>query len=163
MLCCYVFFFFFNDTATTEIYTLSLHDALPILQEINTTCCYCGVGCSLTLNVDGGRIIEVTADDDCSVNGASLCVKGRYGFDFIQNPERLRQPLVRRDGELVPVSWEEALEEVRANLERIRDQHGGRAIGALASGRCTNEDNYLMQKFIRSVIGSNNVDHCARL
>ncbi|GBE58479.1 glutamate synthase [NADPH] small chain [bacterium BMS3Abin01] len=152
-----------DNRMSRDLRPLPLRGKPEEVQEINTTCCYCGVGCSLTLNVDGGRIIEVTADDDCSVNGASLCVKGRYGFDFIQNPERLRQPLVRRDGELVPVSWEEALEEVRANLERIRDQHGGRAIGALASGRCTNEDNYLMQKFIRSVIGSNNVDHCARL
>lgn len=152
-----------DNRMSRELRPLPLRGKPEEVEEVNTTCCYCGVGCSINLHVDHGRIIEVTADDPYSVNGSSLCVKGRYGFDFIQHPDRLTTPLIRRQGELTPASWEEALEEVRANLERIRDEHGGRAVGALASGRCTNEDNYLLQKFIRSVIGSNNVDHCARL
>ncbi len=133
------------------------------VEKVKTTCCYCGVGCTLFLHVMDGRIVEVSAGDPESVNGGNLCVKGRYGFDFINHTDRLTTPLVRRDGRLAPVTWDEALEEVRRNLERVRDEHGGRAVGALASGRCTNEDDYLMQKFMRTVLGSNNIDHCARL
>lgn len=132
-------------------------------RQVNTTCSYCGVGCTLTLHVADGKIIEVSSEAPGSVNHGNLCVKGRYGFDFVNHPDRLARPLMRRDGELVPCSWEEALEEVTANLERIRDQHGGRAVGFFASARCTNEDDFLLQKLARTVIGTNNIDHCARL
>jgi len=133
------------------------------VRRVNTVCCYCGVGCSLTLHVADGRVIEVSADDHSGTNLGMLCVKGRYGFDFIHHPDRLTQPLVRRDGELVPASWDEALKEVSGALLRIREEYGSEALGTMASGRCTNEDDYLMQKFARTVFGNNNVDHCARL
>jgi len=133
------------------------------VKKVNTTCCYCGVGCTLTLHVADGQVVEVTSESKNSVNNGNLCVKGRYGFDFINHPDRLTTPLIRKNNVLVPASWDEALEEVRRNLERVLDEHGGKAVGAFASGRCTNEDDYLLQKFMRTVIGSNNVDHCARL
>lgn len=133
------------------------------LKKVNTTCSYCGVGCSLTLHVKDNRIVEVTSDDPYGVNDGNLCVKGRYGFDFINHADRLTTPLIRKNGELVAASWDEALNEVSSHLASIRDRHGGEAIGAFASARCTNEDDFILQKFLRTVFKSNNIDHCARL
>lgn len=142
---------------------LPLRGGTEPVKRVNTVCCYCGVGCSLTLHVVDGRIIEVTADDHGGTNLGMLCAKGRYGYDFVHHPERLTQPLIRKDGELVPATWEEALKEVSGTFLRIREEYGSEAFGTMASGRCTNEDNYLLQKFTRTVFGNNNVDHCARL
>lgn len=133
------------------------------VRKTNTTCPYCGVGCTLTLHVADNRIIEVSSEASGSVNNGNLCVKGRYGFDFVSHPDRLTTPLRRIDGELVPCSWDEAIGEVSRQLARIRGEHGPDAVGFFASGRCTNEDDYLVQKLARAVIGTNNVDHCARL
>jgi formate dehydrogenase alpha subunit len=144
---------------------------------VPTTCTYCGVGCGLNLNVKDGRIIRVTSDPDAPVNGMSLCVKGRYGYDFVHHPERLTRPRVRRyllDGvtkreassagrEWVEVEWEKALDLVAGKLAAVKKESGPDAVGVLASAKCTNEENYLMQKLARQVIGTHNVDHCARL
>ncbi|WP_095497442.1 formate dehydrogenase subunit alpha [Paraferrimonas haliotis] len=130
-----------------------------------TVCSYCGVGCRIELHVDkdNNRITKVNGAVVNGVNRHSLCVKGRYGFDFVASPERLTQPLVRKNGELVPASWGEAIDVVASNLSRIRAEHGGESIAAFASAKATNEDNYLIQKWVRAELGSNNIDHCARL
>lgn len=133
------------------------------IREVDTICPYCGVGCSITLHVKGNEIVRVTAKEGRGVNDGLLCVKGRFGYQFVSSPDRLKTPLIRKNGELVPATWEEALEYTATTLRKIRDQHGPDAIAGLSSARCTTEDNYLFQKFMRAAIGTNNVDHCARL
>jgi formate dehydrogenase alpha subunit len=144
---------------------------------ISTTCGYCGVGCGFNLNVKEGRIIRVTSNPATPVNGMRLCVKGRYGYDFVHHPERLTKPRARRylleGGEKqalttsgrqwVEIDWDTALGLVAAKLQSVKKESTADAIGILASAKCTNEENYLMQKFARQVIGTHNIDHCARL
>ena len=134
------------------------------LKPTKTTCPYCGVGCTLTVYTRGQRLVKVRGDLEGPENRGSLCVKGRFGFDWVNSPHRLTTPLVRgEDGRLQEASWEEALGLVARKLGRIRDEFGPNAVYGLASAKCTNEENYLFQKFMRAVIGTNNVDHCARL
>ncbi len=143
---------------------------------VTTTCAYCGVGCQVRLHVSGNRILRVSSSRQSAVNGMRLCVKGRYGYDFVHHPDRLTFPMVRayllekrerfprgERGEWVRVDWETALELVAQKLSDIRAAYGGDSIGLLSSAKCTNEENYLMNKFARQVIGTNNIDHCARL
>lgn len=168
---------------------------------VTTTCAYCGVGCQLDLNIRGGKIIRVTPPPPAtkevaeyprptarrgntadlspgrraSVNGLQLCVKGRYGYDFVHHPDRLTGPQVRRyllEGRVrhgaprdawVPVGWDRALDLAAEKLLAIKRESGAQGIGVLSSAKCTNEENYLMQKFARQVLGTHNVDHCARL
>jgi formate dehydrogenase alpha subunit len=142
---------------------------------VATTCCYCGVGCQLDLNVRNGRIIRVTTRSESPVNGLQLCVKGRYGYDFVHHADRLRRPQVRRcliegrprpsggRGEWIPVDWDTALNLVADKFNEIKSHSGPDALALLASAKCTNEENFLMQKLARQVLGTNNVDHCARL
>lgn len=132
------------------------------VEKVRTTCPFCGVGCNFDLNVKGGRIVGVTPTPEAAVNGRSLCVKGRFHSDFIYSPERITKPLIKRNGQFVETGWEEALNEVAAKFKQIMAAHGGDAIAAFSSARCTNEENYLMQKFMRAAIGTNSVDHCAR-
>lgn len=135
---------------------------LPGMQRI-TTCPYCGVGCSLSLNVEDERIVGVLPGPEPSVNKGALCSKGRYGFDFVHHADRLTAPLIRKNGALVPASWDEALDLVAERLSGIAAAHGPDALGGFSSARCTNEENYLFQKLLRAGLGTNNVDHCARL
>ncbi len=144
-------------------------------REIETICPYCGVGCSIHLGIRAGRIVRVRGDEKSPVNRGELCVKGRYGLDFVHHKDRLTRPLIRREG--VPkdvsvfdiekvfreVSWNEALERVAQSIDKTLNHHGHDAIGLLSSAKCTNEENYVFQKFARAVLGTNNVDHCARL
>ncbi len=132
---------------------------------IHTTCPYCGVGCQMDLHLLGDQIFRVSGRFDNQVNYGNLCVKGRFGYDYVYAPDRLTSPLMRssREDEFSPVTWEEALTEVSRRLLDIRDRHGPDSIAFLASAKCTNEENYLMQKLARAVVGTNNVDHCARL
>lgn len=132
-------------------------------KKVATTCTYCGCGCQVELSVLDNRVVAVDGRDDPTINEGSLCVKGRFGYEFISSEERLKKPLIRRGDGFVEVSWNEALDYVAKNFSRIKKEHGPDAIGGFASARCTNEDNYVFQKFIRAVIGTNNVDHCARL
>ncbi len=132
-------------------------------KKVATTCTYCGCGCQVELSVLDNRVVAVNGRYDPTINEASLCVKGRFGYEFISSEERLKKPLIRRGDGFVEVSWNEALDYVARNLSRIKAEHGPDAIGGFASARCTNEDNYVFQKFMRAVIGTNNVDHCARL
>lgn len=133
------------------------------IKRVPTVCGYCGVGCNLELNVFENRIIKVTTNDFAGPNKGKLCVKGRFGYEFVNSSERLTKPLIRKDGQLVETSWEEALNYIATKLSDIKAKHGSDSIAGLTSARCTNEDNYVFQKFIRAVIGTNNLDHCARL
>ena len=111
-----------------------------------------------------GKVVKVTSDRGHGApNWGSLCVKGRFGNDFIHCPDRLTTPLIRKNGELEEASWDEALDFIADKLKEIKEKNGPDAIAGLSSARVTNEDNYLFQKFMRAVIGTNNVDHCARL
>ena len=138
-------------------------EILPPTRWVKTTCPYCGCGCGLELGVRAGRIVRVRGEQEHVVNKGSVCVKGRFGLDFVNAPDRLTTPLIRRDGELQEASWDEALDLLAGKLIEIKEKHGPDALAGLSSAKCTNEENYLFQKFMRAVIGTNNVDHCARL
>jgi predicted molibdopterin-dependent oxidoreductase YjgC len=181
------------------------------IAKVRTTCAYCGVGCNFDLNVRDGKVIRVTSAPDAPVNGMALCVKGRYGYDYVHHPDRLTQPLVRekwldaeqlaqrsasgewrkpempaprphkqargktknggaihdtegsKDSPWVAVDWDTALDVVARRFSQVKAESGGDAIALLASAKCTNEENYLLNKLARQVIGTNNIDHCARL
>lgn len=133
------------------------------LKRTTTICPYCGVGCTIVLHSRDNRVVKITGEPGVGVNRGQLCVKGRFGFDFIHHQERLTQPLIRRSGQLVPTTWDEALDFAAGKLAEIKRKHGPDTIGGMLSARCTNEENYLMQKLFRAVIGTNNIDHCARL
>jgi NADH-quinone oxidoreductase chain G len=128
------------------------------LDKIRTVCPYCGCGCSIVLNSKGDRVYRVTSDEDGGHNEGLLCVRGRFGFDFVHSSQRLTSPLVRKEGRLQEVSWEEALSFAAEGLARARKDFGGDTIAVLGSPRCTNEDNYLLQKFGREVLRTSNVD-----
>jgi formate dehydrogenase major subunit/formate dehydrogenase alpha subunit len=144
-------------------------------KKVQTTCSYCGVGCNFDLNVKDNEIIKITPNPSSPVNGTHLCVKGRYGFKFINHPERLKTPMVREyllkgdkkqrsaDNPWVDVDWNTALDIVSRKLSLIKNESGPDSIGFLTSAKCTNEENYLMNKFSRQIIGTHNIDHCARL
>jgi predicted molibdopterin-dependent oxidoreductase YjgC len=151
--------------------TLGLAD-----RAVTTTCTYCGVGCQLNLEVKNNRIIRVTSHSSAPVNGMHLCVKGRFGYDFVHHPDRLTQPMVRRylldgkhrphrgdRGDWVKVSWDTAISLAGKKIAGYRDQYGPNSIGFMTSAKCTNEENYLVNKLARQVVGTNNIDHCARL
>ena len=131
--------------------------------EVNTTCVYCGVGCGLRLGVRAGRIVRVRGQADHVVNRGSLCVKGRFGLDFVGAADRLRTPLIKRNGAFEEATWDEALDLVARRFMEIRRAHGPDALAGLSSAKCTNEENYLFQKLVRTAFATNNVDHCARL
>ncbi len=141
---------------------------------VRSTCPYCGVGCQIDLHVKDGFIFQVTAPWDAAPNYGRLCVKGRFGTDYVHHPDRLTRPLIRKDLGRAPrkpvgldgfreATWDEALDLAAEKLAEIVKAHGGDAIGTFCSAKATNEDNYLFQKFVRAVLGTNNVDHCARL
>lgn len=134
-------------------------------KKVRTVCCYCGVGCSLVLHVRQGDIMKVTADVHSPPNYGSLCVKGRYGFEFYRSHDRLKSPLIRDriDEPFREASWEETISLVAKKLTEIKQKYGPDAFGCLSSSRGTNEENYLAQKFARTVMGTNNMDNCARV
>ena len=132
-------------------------------RQIRTVCTYCGVGCNLDVLLKEGEIKAIDAIADAEVNQGHSCLKGRYAFAYYNHPDRLRTPLLRKDGELLPVSWDEALDHIAQQLTEIKETHGVDSIAGISSSRCTNEENYLMQKFMRVVIGNNNIDGCARV
>jgi predicted molibdopterin-dependent oxidoreductase YjgC len=171
------------------------------LSKIRTTCSYCGVGCNFELNVRNGKIVRVTSIPDAPVNGMALCVKGRYGYDYVNHSDRLTQPLVRAkwldaervkelvgsgewqvtslaekrtqpsaDGSdaitpdtFIQTDWDSALDVVAHKFTQVKQEHGSGAFAVLASAKCTNEENFLINKFTRQVLGTNSIDHCARL
>jgi len=146
------------------------------VKKITTTCAYCGVGCQFDLLVKNNKVFGVSSNPSAPVNGMALCVKGRYGYDYIHHPDRLTRPRLRkylleggkknRDGDSwqwVETDWESALQIVADKLRTTIEVAGADSVGVLTSAKCTNEENYLMNKLARQVIGTNNIDHCARL
>lgn len=132
-------------------------------EKIRTVCTYCGVGCNLDIAVVNKKVKSIQAPYDAEVNQGHTCLKGRFAFSFYNHPDRLRTPLIRKDEELVPATWDEAYDYIASKLTTIKNEHGPDYIAGISSARCTNEENYLMQKFIRAVIGTNNIDSCARV
>ena len=132
-------------------------------QTIRTTCPFCGCGCQMWLGRMDGELIQTIPDKCAPMNEGKLCIKGLNAHEFVQSPERLTQPLIRKNGRLEEASWEEALSLVASRLSAIRDQYGGDSMAFLSSARATNEENYLFQKLCRMAFRTNNVDHCARL
>ena len=132
-------------------------------ETILTTCTYCGCGCGLLLEVLDDKVVGTLPQKDHSINQGGLCIKGWNAHEFIYDEGRLKKPLLKKNGSLEEVSWEEAFDAVATRLKKIRDENGPDSIAGLTSARCTNEENYLFQKCMRAVIGTNNVDHCARL
>ena len=139
------------------------HGRAKDLVKVRTTCTYCGGGCQMDLNVDRARnaVVRVSSAPGCVPNDGNLCVKGHFGFRFIGSPERLTTPLVRENGVLREATWEEALARASSGLAAVRDKYGPDGIAFLSSSRCTNEENYLMQKLARMAGGTNNIDQCA--
>jgi formate dehydrogenase alpha subunit len=132
------------------------------LRKVRTTCGYCGVGCVMDVNVKDNQIVKITSDAGIVPNDGNLCVKGRFGYEFVNHPDRLKNPLIRKNGKFVDATWEEAYDLVVSRLKEINAKYGSDSLGFVSSSRCTNEENYLMQKLARGVFGTNNVDQCAR-
>ncbi len=132
-------------------------------EKIRTVCSYCGVGCNLDVSVKDNKIQSIEAPEDAAVNAGHTCLKGRYAWRFYNHPDRLTTPLIRKDGELQPASWQETYQYLADKLQAIKTTHGSDAIAGISSARCTNEENYLLQKMIRVIIGTNNIDCCARV
>ncbi len=133
------------------------------LKKVTTICPYCGTGCEFELNVKGNEVVKVTTRNDHPVNSFALCVKGRFGFDFINHKDRLTKPLIKENGTFREATWNEAYEVIYERFSELKEKYGPDALAGFGSAKATNEDNYLFQKFIRTVFGTNNVDHCARL
>ncbi len=133
------------------------------IERVQTTCPFCGTGCNFDLAVKGEKVIGVLSNPKAPVNGRSLCVKGRFGWDYIYNEKRLTTPLIKKDGKFEKASWDEAFELIATKLNEIKAKNGPDSFAALSSARCTNEENFLVQKFTRAVMETNNVDHCARV
>lgn len=132
-------------------------------KKIRTTCGYCGIGCQMYLHVKDNSIIKVTGVEEAKPNEGSLCVKGRFGYEYSEHPDRLTTPLIRQqDGSFKEASWDEAIAYTAKRLTEIKEKYGSDSIAGISSSRTTNEDNYNMMKFMRSVIGTNNIDNCAR-
>ena len=132
------------------------------MDEHETICPYCGCGCTLHLSLREGRIIRSRGKQGTGINDGNLCSRGRFGFDYLYSEKRLSTPLIRKDGKLVSASWEEALEYVSSRLMEIKGKYGSESIGAIGSQRCTMEDNYILQRFMRDVLGTDNIDSAAR-
>ncbi len=132
------------------------------VKKVRTTCSYCGVGCQFNLKVVKDKVVGIEPLND-GPNSGLLCVKGKFGYKFLNNPERLKTPLIKKDGKFVEASWEEAYDLIKTKATEIMNSDGPDAFAGLSSARCTNEDNFAFQKLFRTVFKTNNVDHCARL
>ena len=152
-----------DSCPTGAIFEAGFADGAPVESTVTTTCGYCGVGCTLDVHLADGRIAAVTPNHASPLNRGHACVKGRFAHAFVRSPDRLTTPLLRRNDELAPASWAEAITFATDSLRSIRDRHGADAIAMISSARMTNEENYLAQKLMRAVIGSNNVDNCSRI
>jgi predicted molibdopterin-dependent oxidoreductase YjgC len=132
-------------------------------KTVLTTCGYCGCGCGLYLEVLDGELVGAMPCKTDSVSQGGLCIKGWNIHEFVNNSDRLTKPLIKKDGQFNEASWDEALDYVASRLKQIKEGSGSDSIAFLTSAKCTNEENYLLQKVARAVVGTNNVDHCARL
>ncbi len=134
-----------------------------IEKKVQTTCPYCGVGCQIELLVQDGKIVRSNGVEGVSPNDGRLCVKGRFGYEFVHSPDRLTKPLIKRNGKFEEATWDEAINLIATKFGEIKEKYGPDSLAGYASAKCTNEDNYLFQKFIRTVFGTNNIDYCTRL
>jgi predicted molibdopterin-dependent oxidoreductase YjgC len=133
------------------------------LDRTRTVCPYCGVGCTFELNTQDNQFIRTTTYEPNIVNNIMTCVKGRFGLDFINHPDRLTKPLIKADGKFREATWDEAYDLITAKFKELKEKHGPDALAGFSSSKCSNEENFLMEKFVRCVFGTNNVDNCARL
>lgn len=138
-------------------------DLSQIENRVVSTCPYCGVGCQVELLVQNGKIVRINGVEGVLPNDGRLCVKGRFGYEFVHSPDRLTVPLIKRNGRFEEASWDEALDLVARKFQEIRDKYGPDSLAGYASAKCSNEDNYLFQRFIRTAFGTNNIDYCTRL
>lgn len=148
---------------TSAISDVFQSKAIRATDKTRTVCTYCGVGCNLEVSTSDGEILSIQAPYDAKANHGHTCLKGRYAFKFYDHPDRLRSPMIKRNGEFEEVSWDEAYDFMVSEFNRIKAEKGPDAIAGISSARTPNEENYLMQKFIRAVIGTNNIDCCARV
>ena len=132
-------------------------------KKVRTTCSYCGVGCNLEASIKNNKVVSIDTPKKTEVNAGHTCVKGRYAFGFYDHPDRLRTPLIKRNGKFEKATWDEAYDLIKSEFNRIIKKHGPDAIAGISSARCTNEENYLFQKLIRAVVGTNSIDCCARI
>ena len=152
------------QTCPTEALTDKFETKTLVADEvIRTTCTYCGVGCQLEVSKINGKIKGIQAPETAEVNQGHTCLKGRFAFQFYNHPDRLKQPLIKKNGVFKEVSWDEAYDFITQKLLQIKEKYGADAIGGISSSRATNEENYLMQKMIRVAVGTNNIDGCARV
>ncbi len=135
---------------------------MPV-KMVPTVCCFCGCGCALYLRVENGCVTGSAPSRNHPVSKGNLCVKGWHIHEFVHHPARLKRPMVRQNGELVETTWEHALDAAAEGIRNVLERYGSQTIGALSSAKCTNEENFLLQKFVRAVLGTNSIDHCARL
>ena len=133
------------------------------IERVQTTCPFCGTGCNFDLAINKGKVIGVLSNPNAPVNGRSLCVKGRFGWDYIYSDKRLKTPLIKRNGKFEEASWDEAYDLIAQKFNENKAKNGPDSFAALSSARCTNEESYLVQRFTRAHLGTNNVDHCARV
>lgn len=147
--------------ALTNRKSIQVEVGSPV-EKVRTTCPYCGTGCGIELHVSDGKIVDVTPDWTTPANQGALCVKGQFGMDFVGHPDRLTTPLIRRNGSFEPAGWDEAYDLIVERFNEIKSESGPDAFAIWASGRAPSEGNYLLQKMGRAVIGTNNVDNCAR-
>ncbi|MCM8807313.1 MAG: formate dehydrogenase subunit alpha [Candidatus Omnitrophica bacterium] len=132
-------------------------------KKIKTICPYCGVGCGIVVYVKNNEIVKIKGDKESPVNNGFLCIKGKFGFDYVNSKDRLKKPLIKENGNFKEVDWEKAIDFIYEKLKFYKDNYGSDSIAGLSSAKCTNEENYIFQKFFRCVLKSNNIDHCARL
>jgi len=132
-------------------------------KKVRTTCSYCGVGCNLEASIKNGKVVSIDTPKETDVNAGHTCLKGRYAFGFYDHKDRLRSPLIKRNGKFQEASWDEAYDYIKNKLDKIIKENGPDAIAGISSARCTNEENYVFQKMIRATIGTNNIDCCARI
>lgn len=131
-------------------------------EKIITTCGFCGVGCNLEIEVENGRIHSVKGYEHAIVNQGESCIKGSQGWGYVHSDKRLTEPLIKKNGQFVPATWDEALDLIAEKFSTLKEENGSDALGCFTSSRQTNELNYLAQKFMRTVLGNSNIDSCAR-
>ncbi|NOR34050.1 MAG: formate dehydrogenase subunit alpha [Bacteroidales bacterium] len=148
---------------TSAISDVFQSKAIVATGKTRTICTYCGVGCNLEVTTGNGEVLSIQAPYDAEVNQGHACIKGRYAFKFYNHPDRLDSPMIKRNGAFEKAGWDEAYDYLAAKLSTFKEDYGSDSIAGISSSRCTNEENYLMQKFIRAVIGTNNIDGCARV
>lgn len=134
-----------------------------VTEYVKTICPYCGCGCGIYLHVKNGKVVRTSPAGKDSINKGTLCIKGLLAHEFVHSPERLKTPLVKENGVFREATWDEALGIIADRFRKIKEERGSTAFGVLSSARATCEENYLISKFARAVLATNNVDHCARL